>query len=77
MDREEIRMAVQNVLQQAPLTMRQLAEEAGVSYGALRGWAIGRRVPDAESVERLGSALRRRAERLQELAKQLERTSGE
>ena len=70
-------MTVKNLLKQAPFTMRHLAEEAGVSYAALRGWAMGRRLPDPDSRARVSAALRRHAARLAQLADQLDASARE
>ena len=70
-------MAVQDALRAAPFTLRDLAEEMGGSYGTLREWSRGARVPTGENVGRIATALRKRAERLQALAKDLEKAAGE
>jgi transcriptional regulator with XRE-family HTH domain len=76
-NRGKVRMAVQVALKEAQLTLRQIATDAGVSYGALRGWAIGRRVPDPESRARLVAALRKHGDNLHKLAEELDRAAGE
>lgn len=65
-------MIVQRALSEGPFMLKQLAEEAGLSYDALRSWATGRRTPQPESLRQLADGLRRRAEVLQELAGELE-----
>lgn len=71
MSLHEVRAVIQRVLQQGPFSMRQLAEEAGLSYDALRSWAADRRTPRAENLDQLAEALERRGERLHELAEEL------
>ncbi|WP_420816088.1 helix-turn-helix domain-containing protein [Longimicrobium terrae] len=51
--------------------MRQLAEDAGLSYGVLRSWAMGRRTPTAENLSRMAEGFDHRAERLQRIAGEL------
>lgn len=77
MTREKRAMLVQEVLAAAPFSMRQLAEESGLSYAMLRGWKIGRRVPLPENLARLADALERRGGDLNKLAEQLRREAGE
>lgn len=62
---------IQRVLDEAPFSMRQLAEDAGVSYDAIRSWATDRRTPKPENLAQLVDALHRRGERLQTLATEL------
>lgn len=62
---------LQKVLQSAPFSMRDWAEQAGVSYPAFRSWAYGRRVPSTDRVEDLADALDARADRLRQLAREL------
>lgn len=64
-------MRVQRVLEGAAFTMRQVAENAGVSYVTVRQWKSGRRVPDAENRDRLAEAFEKHAARLRELAGEL------
>ena len=65
---------VRNALREAPFAMRQLASESGLSYDVLRSWRSGRRHPNRESVRRLADGLAARAERLNNLSRELRRT---
>jgi hypothetical protein len=71
------RMLIQRILEEGPFSMRQLAEESGLSYDALRSWAADRRTPQPGSLQQLERALRRRGERLSTLADQLQQAAGE
>ena len=71
MAREEIVDLVQRVLRDGPFSMRQLADDAGLSYGVLRAWAMGRRTPTPENLARIASGFERRAERLRNIALEL------
>lgn len=66
---------VQQVLREAPFAMRQLASESQLSYDVLRSWRSGRRRANPESARRLADGLAARAERLQNLARDLRRTA--
>jgi transcriptional regulator with XRE-family HTH domain len=68
-----LRALIQRVLDEAPFSMRQLAEEAGISYDAVRSWATDRRTPRPENLEHLAGALHRRGSRLGELAEEIRR----
>lgn len=68
---------VRRVLHEAPFAMRQLAEEAGLSYDVLRSWRSGRRKPGRSSARRLAEGLERRGERLIELARGLREAAEE
>jgi transcriptional regulator with XRE-family HTH domain len=72
-DPKLLRSLIQRVLDEAPFSMRQLADEAGISYDAIRSWATDRRTPRAENLEHLSAALERRGERLRELADEVRR----
>lgn len=69
--REAVQMMIQRVLDDAPFSMRQIAEEAGVSYDAVRSWATNRRTPRTENLLQLSDALRQRSVRLEALAAEL------
>ena len=77
MDRDALRQLLMLVLDEGPFSMRDLAEDAGVGYEALRSWAAGRHVPDLETVGRLARAIEGRSERLRELANELLQASSE
>lgn len=66
---------LQKVLQGAPFSMRDWAEEAGVSYPAFRSWAYGKRMPPPEKVQSLADTLRARAAKLEVLAEELEQAT--
>ena len=76
-DPKLLRNLIQRVLDEAPFSMRQLAEEAGISYDAIRSWATERRTPRPESLELLATALKRRGERLCEIADDVRRATPE
>jgi transcriptional regulator with XRE-family HTH domain len=75
--REEILGLVQRVLRDGPFSMRQLAEDAGLSYGVLRAWAMGRRTPTPENLSRIADGFERRAERLHAIIAELRQAAGE
>lgn len=77
MAREEIIGVVQRVLREGPFSMRQLAEDAGLSYGVLRAWAMGRRTPTPENLSRIADGFERRNERLHAIITELRRAAGE
>ena len=72
-----LRMLIQRVLDEAPFSMRQIAEEADISYDAIRSWATDRRTPRPETVQQLAVAIERRGTRLHELAAELRRVFGD
>jgi hypothetical protein len=74
--KEKLSMTAQAALKAATPSMRELSEETGIRYSTLRAWSAGARIPSAEHVATLASALRRRANRLQEMAGELERAAG-
>jgi transcriptional regulator with XRE-family HTH domain len=75
--REEILGVVQRVLREGPFSMRQLAEDADLSYGVLRAWAMGRRTPTPENLSRIADGFERRTERLHAIVTDLRRAAGE
>lgn len=77
MAREEILGVVQRVLRDGPFSMRQLAEDAGLSYGVLRAWAMGRRTPTPENLSRIADGFERRTERLHAIITELRRAAGD
>jgi transcriptional regulator with XRE-family HTH domain len=74
-DPKLLRSLIQRVLDEAPFSMRQLAEEAGISYDAIRSWATDRRTPRPENLEHLAVALDRRSARLREIADDVRRAT--
>lgn len=75
MESENILGLVQRVLRDGPFSMRQLAEDAGLKYDVLRGWAIGRRTPTSENLSRMASGFEQRAQQLQRIADELREAS--
>lgn len=67
-DSQLLRQLIQRILDEAPFSMRQLAEEAGISYDAIRSWAADRRTPRLENLAHLADALERRGTRLHKIA---------
>lgn len=76
MELNDLGVRVQATLREAPFAMRQLAEDAGLSYDVLRSWRSGRRRPGRRSVRRLADGLQQRGERLLELAGSLRQAAG-
>ena len=72
-NREEVAQAVQDALRNGPFSLRELAEEMEGSYGTLREWSRGARVPTDASVERIAASLEARARMLVDLAERLRR----
>ncbi len=70
-------MVTQNALKVATPSMRELAEETGITYSTLRAWSAGARAPHAAHTASLAKALRTRAAKLQELAAELEQAGEE
>jgi hypothetical protein len=75
--REAVSVTTQHALKTATPSMRELAEEAGLTYSTLRAWSAGNRSPSAEHVRALARALKNRAARLQELAEELDKAAGD
>jgi transcriptional regulator with XRE-family HTH domain len=71
--RKAVQAMIQRVLDDAPFSMRQIAEEAGVSYDAVRSWATNRRTPKPENLVQLADALRRRGDQLHAIGDELQR----
>ncbi len=69
--REEVAAAVQDALREAPFSLRDLAEEMEGSYGTVREWSRGARIPTNSSVERIAASLESRARKLLRLAQRL------
>ena len=68
-------MIVQRALQNGPFSMRQLAEDAGLSYNTLRAWASDLRTPQEEYLSKLAVGFRTRADKLNAIAEELERAA--
>ena len=73
MAREALTQAVRKILTDAPMGLKELAEQSGLSYDVLRSWRTGRRSPNASSARRLLSGLEQKAGRLSELTDELRR----
>lgn len=65
-------MIAREALQTAAPSLRQLAAEEGWSYSTLKAYSAGIRTPSDEAVRELAAGLRRRAEKLARLARELE-----
>ncbi len=59
-------------LDAATPTLRDLARQVGVSYGALRAYRLGTRTPSPRVLRKLVAALRGQSGRLSKLADELE-----
>ena len=70
-NREEVARAVQDALRNGPFSLRDLADEMEGSYGTLREWSRGARVPADPSVERIATSLEARAQVLLRLSERL------
>lgn len=68
--------AVTKALDDAGVIIRQVAEDAGLSYDTLLAYRAGRRAPTPETVGRIAAALDRRADMLRELAGRLRKEAG-
>ena len=74
---EDILGLVRRVLRDGPFSMRQLADDAGLKYDVLRGWAIGRRTPTAENLVRMADGFEQRAQQLRRIADELREAANE
>lgn len=54
----------EEVLHEAPFSMAQLAEDAGLSYAMMRSWRIGRKRPRPQDLARIAAALERKSVQL-------------
>lgn len=68
---QELRALIQRVTSEAPFSMRQIAEEAGISYDAIRSWATDRRTPRPQNLLQLSAVLERRGADMLQLASHL------
>lgn len=75
--RDEVAQAIQDALRNGPFSLRDLAEEMEGSYGTVREWSRGARIPSDASVERIAASLERRARTLVEIAERLRRAKRE
>lgn len=69
--RDELFRIIQEALGQAPFSMRQLADEVGLSYDTFYSWSNRRRTPKAEHLRDLAAGLEKRAQLLCKLAEDL------
>ncbi len=77
---EEVRMLVRRALEESGIGRSQIARDAGLSRAALNAWtAEGRaaRSPRRDSLHQLAAGFRNRADRLRELADELDAAAGE
>jgi transcriptional regulator with XRE-family HTH domain len=68
------RTVTKKAMQAVAPSLRQLAEDEGLSYSTLKAWSAGVRTPDTE---KLAKVLRKRARLLERLAGELERETPE
>jgi predicted transcriptional regulator len=72
-----VRSLIQRILREVPFSMRQIAEEAGVSYDAVRSWATERRTPRTENLVQLADAIERRSRDMHSLADALRKAASD
>jgi transcriptional regulator with XRE-family HTH domain len=70
-----LRPMLRKALDAATPTLREIAREAGVSYGAIRMYRAGQRTPSANVLRALVAALRKQSGGLAKLVDKLEATS--
>ena len=70
-----VRSLIQQILREVPFSMRQIAQEAGVSYDAVRSWATERRTPRTENLVQLADAIERRSQEMHSLADALRKAA--
>lgn len=75
MNPDQMRRVVNEVLDKAPFSLRDLATEAGVSYDSMRSWATARRHPRPKKLAALSAALRKRGLQLIEYADALDQAA--
>lgn len=66
-------MLVARIVDQSCQTRAQLARDAGLSEDTLWSWITGRRNPSPERLRQLAAGLRGRAQKLLDLAEELEK----
>jgi AcrR family transcriptional regulator len=64
------------VLDFAAPSLREIARDAGISYGAIRHYRKAKRTPPPAVIRRLAAVLRARGGKLRTLAAELERLGG-
>jgi transcriptional regulator with XRE-family HTH domain len=72
MEDDKVAPLVARVSDVVAARLEEIAAETGVSYHTLYAWGRGRRNASAEHLLRLAAVVRRRAEMLQGLARELE-----
>lgn len=70
-------MTIRKALRDGPFNLKDLAKDMGGSYGTLREWSRGARLPTDESVQRIAAAFEARGKKLMELAAKMRRESAE
>jgi transcriptional regulator with XRE-family HTH domain len=73
--RGDLPVIMQRALKLATPSLRQLAEETGITYASLKAWSAGHRTPNAENANIVADALKARAAALAELAERLRRAA--
>jgi transcriptional regulator with XRE-family HTH domain len=66
----------QKALRALTPSLRQVAEETGLSYSTLKAWSAGERTPRGDHLARIAEYLEGRAGELRELATALRREAG-
>jgi len=64
-------VTTQKALRALAPSLRQLAEETGLSYSTLKAWSAGHRTPHAEHLHALADILDRRSDQFVVLAREL------
>ncbi len=72
-----VRQLLAQLLDVATPTLRDLADEAGVTYFAIRSYKRAERIPPADVLRRLAAAMRKRGGQMAKAAATFERLAGE
>ena len=64
-------VVTQQALRALAPSLRDIADETGLSYATLKAWSAGHRTPHGDNLRRLADALERRGGELHELAEKL------
>lgn len=77
MPRKEVNLseAVNDLLDAAAPTLKDLARDSGVSYAAIRSWVTEGRVPRDATLTRLLDAVEHRQEKIDRLVRDLRRAT--
>jgi len=70
-------VTTQRALRALAPSLRQLADETGLSYSTLKAWSAGHRTPHDDHLRALADVLASRADELHELAEALRQEAGE